>query len=110
MRLTLSVTGLLPFFSPHLFSAEMVARGKPAPDLLLYAAARMGVAPSRCVVVEDSQAGVRAAVAAGMRVIGFAGGSHCAPGHDCLLRAAGAALVFTRMAELPGLLERLGRA
>jgi HAD superfamily hydrolase (TIGR01509 family) len=105
MRLTLSLTGLLPFLEPHLFSAEMVARGKPAPDLFLYAADRMNFAPARCVVVEDSREGVRAAVAAGMRVLGFAGGSHCTPGHDALLRAAGASFVFTRMAELPRLLE-----
>ena len=105
MRLTLSLTGLLPFFEPHLFSAEMVARGKPAPDLFLYAADRMNFAPARCVVVEDSREGVRAAVAAGMRVLGFAGGSHCTPSHDALLRAAGASFVFTRMAELPRLLE-----
>jgi HAD superfamily hydrolase (TIGR01509 family) len=105
MRLTLSLTGLLPFFAPHLFSAEMVARGKPAPDLFLYAADRMNSAPARCLVVEDSREGVRAAVAAGMRVLGFAGGSHCAPGHDAVLRAAGASLVFVRMAELPRLLE-----
>jgi HAD superfamily hydrolase (TIGR01509 family) len=110
MRLTLSLTGLLPFFEPHLFSAEMVARGKPAPDLFLYAAERMSFPPARCVVVEDSQAGVRAAVAAGMRAFGFAGGGHCAPGHEELLRAAGAALVFTRMAELPRLLESMARA
>ena len=105
MRLTLSLTGLLPFLEPCLFSAEMVARGKPAPDLFLYAADRMNFAPARCVVVEDSREGVRAAVAAGMRVLGFAGGSHCAPGHGALLRAAGASFVFTRMAELPRLLE-----
>jgi HAD superfamily hydrolase (TIGR01509 family) len=110
MRLTLSLTGLLPFLEPYLFSAEMVARGKPAPDLLLYAAERMNVAASRCVVVEDSQAGVLAAVAAGMRVIGFAGGSHCAAGHEALLSAAGAELVFTRMTELPRLLESVVRA
>ncbi|MGE5442540.1 MAG: HAD family hydrolase [Bacteroidota bacterium] len=110
MRLTLSLTGLLPFFEPHLFSTEMVARGKPAPDLFLYAAEQMSFAPARCVVVEDSQAGVRAAVAAGMQAFGFAGGSHCAPGHEGLLRSAGAALVFTRMAELPGLLESVVRA
>jgi HAD superfamily hydrolase (TIGR01509 family) len=107
MRLTLSLTGLLPFFEPYLFSAEMVARGKPAPDLFLFAAERMSFAPARCVVIEDSQAGVSAAVAAGMQVLGFAGASHCAPGYDALLRVAGAPLVFTRMAELPRLLERV---
>jgi beta-phosphoglucomutase-like phosphatase (HAD superfamily) len=104
MRLTLSLTGLLPFFEPHLFSAEMVARGKPAPDLFLYAAERMGARPAGCLVIEDSEAGVRAGVAAGMQVFGFVGGSHCAPGHDLLLRRAGAALAFGKMTALPGLI------
>lgn len=105
MRLTLGLTGLLPLVEPHLFSAEMVARGKPAPDLFLHAAAAMGSEPAHCVVIEDSQAGVQAGVAAGMRVLGFAGGSHCRPGGHAALLAAGARQVFTRMAELPRLLD-----
>ncbi|MDX3646338.1 HAD family hydrolase [Streptomyces sp. MB09-02B] len=65
-------TGLDRWFGPGLvFSAQDVGRGKPEPDLFLYAAARMGVAPERCVVVEDSPAGVRAGVSAGMDVYGF---------------------------------------
>ncbi|MGW0845093.1 HAD family hydrolase [Streptomyces sp. NPDC002787] len=65
-------TGLDRWFGADLvFSAQDVGRGKPEPDLFLYAAARMGVAPERCVVVEDSPAGVRAGVAAGMDVYGF---------------------------------------
>ena len=68
----LGATGLLPYFDPHVFSAKMVARGKPAPDLFLHAAERMGHTPSECVVVEDSVPGIRAARAAGMRVIGYA--------------------------------------
>jgi HAD superfamily hydrolase (TIGR01509 family) len=105
MRLTLSLTGLLEFFEPHVFSAEMVDRGKPAPDLFLHAADRMGVLPSRCVVVEDSLAGVRAAVAAGMRVLGFVGGSHCTKDHGRSLQDAGAETVFNRLADLPRLLQ-----
>jgi HAD superfamily hydrolase (TIGR01509 family) len=106
MRLTLTLTGLMPFFEPrHLFSAQMVAHGKPAPDLFLLASQRMGTAPEHCIVIEDSQAGVTAAIAAGMRVLGFAGGSHCAPGYDAMLRAAGARRVFADMAQLPRLLE-----
>ncbi len=58
--------GLTRFFEPHLFSASDVPNGKPAPDLFLHAAARMGVAPADCIVVEDSPAGVTAATAAGM--------------------------------------------
>lgn len=106
MRLTLSLTGLMPFLGPrHLFSAEMVAHGKPAPDLFLLASERMGIAPERSIVIEDSCAGVHAAIAAGMRVLGFVGGSHCAPGHDAMLRGAGALRVFSEMAELPALVE-----
>jgi HAD superfamily hydrolase (TIGR01509 family) len=74
LRHSLALTGLLHCFEPHLYSAAQVARGKPAPDLFLFAAAAMQVAPGACVVVEDSVAGVQAAVAAGMRAIGFTGG------------------------------------
>jgi HAD superfamily hydrolase (TIGR01509 family) len=76
IRLALEVTGLLGRFEGHLFSASMVSRGKPAPDLFLHAAAEMAVAPARCLVVEDSLAGIEAAKLAGMRVCGFTGGSH----------------------------------
>jgi HAD superfamily hydrolase (TIGR01509 family) len=106
MRLTLTLTGLMPFFEPsQLFSAEMVAHGKPAPDLFLLASERMGISPKRCVVIEDAHAGVTAAIAAGMRVLGFAGGSHCGPGYEAMLRAAGAREVFTDMVQLPRLLK-----
>jgi len=88
---TLSLVGLFNRFNPHIFSATQVRRGKPAPDLFLFAARQMGVEPRTCLVVEDSVAGVRAAVDAGMQVIGFTGGSHCRPGHSERLRQAGAA-------------------
>ena len=101
---TLTVTGLWPHFAPHVFSATMVRNGKPAPDLFLYAAERMNVAPDDCVVVEDSRAGVAAGRAAGMRVLGFTGGSHCAPNHAEILREAGAGQVFDHMTRLPELL------
>jgi HAD superfamily hydrolase (TIGR01509 family) len=105
MRLTLRLTGLLPFVEPHLFSAQSVVHGKPAPDLFLHAAREMGFPPARCVVIEDSRAGVQAGVAAGMRVLGFAGASHCGPDDSAMLLAAGAERVFTRIAELPTLLD-----
>lgn len=73
---SLSVTGLDRFFGEALFSSTMVARGKPAPDLFLHAAASMGADPSRCLVIEDSPYGVEGAKAAGMHVFGFAGGGH----------------------------------
>jgi HAD superfamily hydrolase (TIGR01509 family) len=100
VRHALMTTGLLPHFEPHLYSAAMVARGKPAPDLFLHAGEQHGVRPERCLVIEDSLSGVVAALAAGMRVIGFVGGSHCRPGHGDAMRDAGCVKVFTRMAEV----------
>ena len=74
MRFTLGLTGLWDRFEGRIFSASEVTRGKPAPDLFLYAADRMRAAPHRCAVIEDSAAGVEAAVAAGMQVFAYAGG------------------------------------
>ena len=104
IRHALSLVGLRDRFEPHIFSATQVPRGKPAPDLFLFAAAQMNASPAACVVIEDSVAGVQAACAAGIRVVGFTGASHCRPGHDDRLRQAGAAAVFNDMAALPGLL------
>ncbi|HYM72637.1 MAG TPA: HAD-IA family hydrolase [Stellaceae bacterium] len=100
LRHALGLVGLYERFHPHVFSATMVARGKPAPDLFLHAAAQMRAAPARCVVIEDSAAGVAAADAAGMTAIGFVGGSHCGPGHAERLRTQGAAIVIEMMAAL----------
>lgn len=83
-------TGLFDAFAPHIYSAELVARGKPAPDVFLLAAERLGASPSRALVVEDSPNGVLAGRAAGMTVWGFSGGAHCFEGHEALLRDAGA--------------------
>ena len=76
IRLALTLTGLIGRLDPHIFSASMVEHGKPAPDLFLHAAARMGVSPDHCIVVEDSPAGVQAAQAAGMKVLLFTGATH----------------------------------
>jgi HAD superfamily hydrolase (TIGR01509 family) len=100
------LVGLYDRFHPHIFSAAEVAHGKPAPDLFLHAAARMGVMPERCVVVEDSVPGVIAGVAAGMRVIGFVGASHCRPEDAARLAALGAAPVLDDMAKLLPALAR----
>ncbi|MFD7031166.1 HAD family hydrolase [Streptomyces sp. NPDC059917] len=102
MRHTLGVTGLYERFEGHVFSASEVPRGKPAPDLFLYAARRMGVDPAACVVVEDSRPGVRAARAAGMRSFGYAGGLTAAA-----LLAGPGTVVFDDMGELPGLIAEL---
>ncbi|MGW5354488.1 HAD family hydrolase [Streptomyces sp. NPDC004031] len=99
MRHTLGRTGLYEHFAGRIFSAAEVARGKPAPDLFLHAARRMGVDPAACVVVEDSRPGVTAARAAGMRAFGYAGGLTPAE------RLAGpGTTVFHDMRELPALL------
>jgi HAD superfamily hydrolase (TIGR01509 family) len=91
-------TGLARWFEEErIFSSQDVGRGKPAPDLFLYAAERMGVAPERCVVVEDSPLGVRAAVAAGMDVYGFTAMTPAS-------RLAGATGLFGAMGELRDLL------
>jgi HAD superfamily hydrolase (TIGR01509 family) len=73
---SLGMVGLAHLVGPNLFTSTLVARGKPAPDLFLYAAAKMGVPPERCLVIEDSLTGIRAARASGMTVWRFTGGSH----------------------------------
>jgi len=109
IRRSLATTGLDRHFEDRtIFSAAMVANGKPAPDLFLHAAGEMGRAPDGCIVIEDSLPGVQAAVAAGMTVLGFTGASHIQDGHGDRLRDAGAALVFDDMAALPGLLSEVG--
>jgi HAD superfamily hydrolase (TIGR01509 family) len=100
VRERLVLTGLLRYFDPHVFSAIQVPSGKPAPDLFLFAAARLDTPPDACLVIEDSVAGVTAAVAAGMPVVGFCGGSHCPAGHAERLRAAGCRRVFATMPDL----------
>ncbi|WP_327307906.1 HAD family hydrolase [Streptomyces sp. NBC_01298] len=99
MRHTLGRTGLYPRFAGRIHSATEVARGKPAPDLFLYAAERMGVDPAACAVVEDSRPGVQAARAAGMRACGYAGGLTAAD----RLEGPGT-VVFDDMRQLPALL------
>ena len=101
VELSLSRTGLSALFDDRLFCADMTERPKPAPDLYLMAAAALGVPPDRCVVVEDSPTGVQAAVAAGMTVIGFLGGSHILPGQGDVLRAHGAVDLVHKMDDLP---------
>jgi HAD superfamily hydrolase (TIGR01509 family) len=98
-RLSLELTGLLHLFDEQsLFSAHSVARGKPHPDLFLHAASTIGAEPSDCVVVEDTPSGVSAAVAAGMRAIGYAADSD-----EAALRRAGAEIIQS-LEELPVLL------
>jgi HAD superfamily hydrolase (TIGR01509 family) len=102
LRFKLERCDLLDFFDGHIFSAEQVEHGKPAPDLFLFAAKQMGVDPSRCVVVEDSVYGVTAARAAGMRTLAYLGGmvpAESLEGPDTTL--------FDSMHELPALIAEL---
>jgi HAD superfamily hydrolase (TIGR01509 family) len=101
IRASLEVTGLSRFFE-FTFSASSVAAGKPAPDLFLHAAERMGVRPRDCIVVEDSPAGVTAATAAGMTAIGFVGGSHAGGDHGEQLIASGAHSIVADLRHLKG--------
>jgi HAD superfamily hydrolase (TIGR01509 family) len=98
MQLTLGVTGLLPFFEGRIFSASQVSRPKPAPDLFLLAAETLGFAPANTVVVEDSTRGVEAALAAGMRILGYTGSVGREP-----MAEAGAELIDD-LAQVPHLL------
>jgi HAD superfamily hydrolase (TIGR01509 family) len=99
IKRSLELTGLTQFFGDRIFSASDVAHGKPAPDLFLHAASRMGAAPARCAVIEDSAFGVDAAIAAGMQAFAYAGGVTTA---DRLTRPG--VVVFDEMHRLPGLL------
>jgi HAD superfamily hydrolase (TIGR01509 family) len=101
LMLALTVTGLVPLFGEHIYSAEQVARGKPEPDLFLFAARTVGFAPSQTIVVEDSVLGIAAARAAGMASIGFTGASHMNELLAAQLAASGADLIVTEMAQLP---------
>jgi len=104
----LTCAGLYERLAPHIFSALQVKRGKPAPDLFLFAAGQMKARPERCIVVEDSVPGITGARAAGMKVLGFHGGSHCAMEHAARLKTAGAHHTFDDMRQLPALIERIG--
>ncbi len=100
IKLSLEVTDLRRHFGPNLFSASDVGAGKPAPDLFLHAAESIGVAVSDCVVVEDSAAGVSAAVAAGMTAIGYVGGMQATANLGAELTQAGASTVIHDMRAL----------
>jgi HAD superfamily hydrolase (TIGR01509 family) len=107
LTLSLDVTGLSALFGNNVFSAVEVANGKPAPDLFLLAARRLGEDPSSCIVIEDSVLGVEAAGAAGMAAIGFAGASHANQGLAERLAAAGAEPVIHSMTNLPAAVEQV---
>lgn len=102
----LTRTGLVRFFGERLFCADAVPNPKPAPDVYLAAARGLGLAPSACLVVEDSVTGVTAASAAGMTVLGFIGGGHASDAQIDKLHAAGARHVFDDMRQLPDIVAQ----
>jgi len=100
LQLCLEVLALEAEFGDHVYSADMVARGKPHPDIFLFAAERLGVSPEQCLVIEDSAGGIKAAVAAGMTAVGLCAASHIRDGHDTKLRDAGAVHLAPSWAEV----------
>ncbi|MEI9404215.1 HAD family phosphatase [Mesorhizobium argentiipisi] len=100
---------LLPFFAGRIFSGLDIPskKTKPAPDVFLYAAEKLGANPKNTFVIEDSVHGIAGARAAGMRVIGFTGAGHSYPGHADALTEAGAETVIRRWAELNGTIAAL---
>lgn len=105
IRRHLEHIGLSDAFGDHIYSGrEHVERGKPAPDLYLYAADKLGVAIADCAIIEDSPVGATGAVASGGHVIGLCAGNHCAPGHADRLREIGVAAVASSFDEVAGLL------
>lgn len=109
LDMMLNKVRLASFFEPHVFSAKDLGdgRSKPKPDIFLYGAAELGIVPSRAIVIEDSVHGVTAARSAGMRAIGFTGGSHSYTGHARKLTDAGAHLTISHMADLTNAIETL---
>ncbi|MGN6315841.1 HAD family hydrolase [Trinickia sp.] len=101
---SLARVGLTDIFGPRVFSAEQVSRPKPHPDVYLHAARQLGIAPERCLVVEDSVTGLTAARAAGMKTIAFVGASHVPKGYAQVLRNLGVTRIIEHMEQLPALI------
>lgn len=107
LKRNLMTAGLIDLFDPHVFSASQVSRGKPHPDVFLFAAEQMGMLPERCLVIEDSVPGVVAARAAGMPVVGFTGVAHDKVRIARRLTEAGAMAVIDHMDEWPAMVRAL---
>lgn len=109
LGISLGRTGLLNLFEPHIFAAHEVGskKGKPDPNVFLHAASVFNAQAGNTIVVEDSVHGIKGARAAGMRVIGFTGGSHTFPGHADRLTEAGAETVINRHALLPDVIAAM---
>ncbi|WP_417671339.1 HAD family hydrolase [Roseibium sp.] len=103
LRRKLEITDLGHRFDGHVYSGDQVEHGKPAPDLFLMTADKLGAAPEECLVLEDSVNGVKAGVAAGMTVWGFTGAGHADDGLGARLKAAGAHDIVSSFAEMTAL-------
>lgn len=104
---SLKAAGLSGLFGDEIFAAEMVAHPKPAPDIYWYAARQLNRSPEECLVVEDSESGVRAASRAGMTVVGFLGASHLPPNHQEVAMQAGAWTTVANAQELGELITEV---
>lgn len=100
LQQTLTLTELIQFFPDRVFSCDLVPFRKPAPDIYLYAAEKMGVKPQECLVIEDSLTGVEAGLKAGMEVWGYCGGEHITPNRRKALAASGVSKIFSEMQHL----------
>jgi HAD superfamily hydrolase (TIGR01509 family) len=107
LALSIDVLGFKPMFGAHVFSASQVARGKPHPDIFLFAAERMGLKAAHGIVIEDSASGVEAGLAAGMTVIGLVAASHIRDGHAERLKKAGAHHIAATFAEAEDIMRGL---
>lgn len=108
LDLSVRVTHMEAFFNhSNMFSSSLVKHGKPAPDIFLYAAEKMGFEPKNCIVIEDSRSGIIGAKAAGMTAFGFTGASHVTPERCIELKQVGADLLFDDFTKLPKLIENL---
>lgn len=103
----LDILGLADAFGARVYSASCVPRGKPHPDPFLHVAAQFGVAPAQAIVVEDGEAGIRGAIAAGMTAIGLLAASHIGADHEERLRRAGARYIAHDYSELAAITHRL---
>jgi beta-phosphoglucomutase-like phosphatase (HAD superfamily) len=109
LQVCLDVLGLADEFCDHVFSADMVERGKPHPDIFLFAARKIQVSPENCLLIEDSASGVMAGRAAGMTVVGLCAGSHARPGHAQKLSDAGARFTAATWDEVFGVMSALSK-
>lgn len=107
LAVCLDALGLTELFGANVYSSELVPRGKPHPDIFLYAARQFDVSPAECLVIEDSVGGVQAGVAAGMTVVGLLAASHIRDGHGERLREAGAHFVARSFEEAAVITRRL---